>query len=174
MPTEQKRETVEEIKERFSGAAAVIMADYRGLSVKEMQELRRKLRASGGDVKIYKNTLTEIALRELALSEDLVRYLDGPTAFVFSQADAVAPSKAIVDFAKEHKALEVKGGLVENAVVGPDAVRSIAALPSREELIAKLLGTMQNPVARMMRVMNGPAAAFARAVAAVAGQKAAV
>lgn len=173
MPAEQKREAVAEIKDRFSAAAAIIVADYRGLTVKEMQDLRRRLRASGGEIKVYKNTLTEIAVRELALPDDLGRYLEGPTAFVFSAEDPVAPAKAIMDFAKEHKALEVKGGFVENAVVDASAVKAIATLPSREELIALLLGTMQNPIAQVMRVMNGPAGAFARAVQAIADQKAA-
>ena len=172
MPTQQKREAVAEIKDRFSGAGAVIMTDYRGLTVKEMQELRTRLRATGGDVHVYKNTLAEIAVRELALPDEIGRYLEGPTAFVFS-GDAVAPAKAIMDFAKDHKALEVKGGFIENAVVDADGVKAIAALPSREELIAKLLGTMNNPMSQVVRVMNGPAAAFARVVGAIAEQKAA-
>jgi large subunit ribosomal protein L10 len=172
MPTAAKEQLVEEIKDRFAGSQAVIFADYRGLTVKELQELRGKLRDAGSELTVYKNSLTEIAMRELALP-NMAEYLAGPTAFVFSTEDPVAPAKALTAFAKDHKALELKGGLVENQVVDADGVKAIATLPSREELIAKLLGTMVNPIAGFARVLNGPVEAFARTVQAVADQKAA-
>jgi large subunit ribosomal protein L10 len=172
MPTASKQTAVAEIKERFNAAESVLMIDYRGLSVKEMQELRRELRANGSDVKIYKNSLTEIAIRELALP-NMDELLEGPTAFVFVSEDPVAPAKALTTFAKAHKALELKGGFVDNQVVNADGLKAIATLPSREELIAKLLGTMQNPIVGFARVLNGPVEAFARTVQAVADQKAA-
>jgi large subunit ribosomal protein L10 len=172
MPTVQKEELVGAIKDRFADSAAVIMADYRGLSVKEMQQLRNALRASGAELTIYKNSLTEIAMRELAMP-DMTEYLSGPTGFVFIAGDPVAPAKALTAFAKDHKALEVKGGLVENQVIDANGVKAIATLPSREELLAKLLGTMQHPMVGFARVLNGPVEAFARTVQAVADQKAA-
>jgi len=172
MPTTQKEQLVEEIKDRFNGSQAVLLADYRGLSVKELQELRNKLRETGAELTVYKNSLTEIAMRELALPS-MADYLSGPTAFVFAGEDPVAPAKALTVFAKTHKALELKGGLVENQVVDADGVKAIATLPSREELIAKLLGTMINPIVGFARVLNGPVEAFARTVQAVADQKAA-
>ena len=172
MPTLQKEDKVVEIKDRFTGSGAVIMADYRGLTVKEMQALRNDLRAIGCELKVYKNSLTEIAIRELALP-NMDAFLAGPTAIVFTGEDPVAPAKALVTFAKKHKALEVKGGLVENQVVDAEGVKAIASLPSREELIAKLLGTMLNPIAGFARVLNGPVEAFARTVSAVADQKSA-
>lgn len=172
MPTAAKEQLVEEIKDRFAGSQAVILADYRGLSVKELQQLRVKLRDAGAELTVYKNSLTEIAMRELALPS-MTEYLAGPTAFVFATEDPVAPAKALTAFAKDHKALELKGGLVENQVVDADGVKAIATLPSREELIAKLLGTMVNPIAGFARVLNGPVEAFARTVQAVADQKAA-
>lgn len=172
MPTMHKEELVAEIKDRFSGSEAVIMADYRGLSVKEMQQLRNAVREVGGEIKVYKNTLTEIAIRELALP-NMDAYLEGPTAFVFIAEDPVAPAKALSDFAKAHKALDLKGGLVANRVVDAAGVKAIASLPSREELIAKLLGTMQNPLTGTVRVLAGPARAFATVLDAIAKQKAA-
>ena len=172
MPTAQKETLVEEIKDRFAGSEAVLLADYRGLSVKELQQLRVKLREVGAELTVYKNSLTEIAMRELALPS-MADYLAGPTAFIFAGEDPVAPAKALTTFAKEHKALELKGGLVENQVVDADGVKAIATLPSREELIARLLGTMVNPLVGFARVLNGPAEAFARTVQAVAEQKAA-
>lgn len=172
MPTLQKEDKVVEIKNRFTGSGAVIMADYRGLTVKQMQLLRTDLRAVGCELKVYKNSLTEIAMRELALP-NMDAYLAGPTAIVFTGEDPVAPAKALIAFAKLNKALEVKGGLVENQVVDAAGVKAIAALPSREELIARLLGTMLNPIIGFARVLNGPVEAFARTVSAVAEQKAA-
>lgn len=172
MPNIQKTQMVEEIKDRFSGSAGVIMADYRGLTVKEMQELRSKLREAGGDVKVYKNSLTEIALRELELPE-MPEMLQGPTAFFFATADPVAPAKAIMDFAKEHTALEVKGGLIERALVDAAAVKRVAALPSREQLIAQFMGAITGPVRGFMSMCNAPAGALARAMRAVGDQKAA-
>ncbi len=172
MPTMAKTELVGEIKDKITGSTAMIMADYRGLSVKDMQEFRRKVRESGGDVKVYKNRLTEIAIRELALPS-MDEFLQGPTAFIFATEDPVGPAKAIMSFAKEHQALEVKGGFMENAVVDAAGVKAIASLPSREELIAKLMGTMLNPVRGFMSMANAPASALARVMSAVADQKAA-
>lgn len=172
MPTANKEARVVEIKDRFSAADAIIMADYRGLTVKEMQELRVKLREAGCDIKVYKNSLTEIAIRELALP-NMDAFLEGPTAFVFIQADPVVPAKALATFAKTHQALELKGGLVQNQVVTAEGIKAIALLPSREELIAKLLGTMQNPLTGTVRVLAGPARAFATVLDAIAKQKAA-
>lgn len=172
MPTQAKAVTVSEIKDKLTASVGVIMADYRGLSVKEMQLLRSKIRAAGGEMKIYKNTLTEIAVRELAMP-NMDEFLQGPTAFVFASEDPVGPAKALIDFKKGHDALEVKGGFVQNAVVDAAAVKMIAALPSREELIAKIMGTMLNPVRGFMSMANAPAGALARTLRAVADQKAA-
>jgi large subunit ribosomal protein L10 len=172
MPTLEKTELVAEIKERFNCSEAVIMIDYRGLTVKEMQELRSKIRASGAEAKIYKNTLTEIAIRELGLVS-MDEFLAGPTAFVFASGDPVGPAKVLQAFAKEHKALEIKGGFVQNQLVDAAGMKAIASLPSREELIAKLMGMMTSPVRGFMAMANAPAGAFVRVVKAVADQKAA-
>jgi large subunit ribosomal protein L10 len=172
MPTSEKESLVVEIKDRLNDAGALLLADYRGLTVKEMQELRNDLRAAGSELKVYKNSLAEIAIREMALPS-LDAYLAGPTAIIFTGEDPVAPAKALTAFAKKHKALELKGGLVENQVVDAEGVKAIATLPSREELIAKLLGTMLNPIIGFARVLNGPTEAFARTVQAVADQKSA-
>jgi large subunit ribosomal protein L10 len=172
MPTANKEARVVEIKERFGDAEAVLLIDYRGLSVKEMEELRRKTREVGGDVKIYKNSLAQIAIRELALPT-MDAFLDGPTAFVFVANDPVAPAKALTVFAKEHQALELKGGLVQGRVIDQADVKALASLPSREELIAKLLGTMLNPLTGTVRVASGPARSFVTVLDAIAQQKAA-
>jgi large subunit ribosomal protein L10 len=163
---------VAEIRERFEKSDSVILADYRGLTVKEMQELRSKLRETGAEVRVYKNTLTQIALRELDMP-NMDAYLEGPTAFVFTGEDPVAPAKAMAAFMREHAALELKGGFVQNSLVDADGIKAIAKLPSREELIAKLMGTMLNPVRGFMLMCNAPAGALARTMLAVADQRAA-
>jgi large subunit ribosomal protein L10 len=170
MPTADKAATVAEIKEKLTASSAVILTDYRGLTVKEMQSLRTSVRKAGGDVKVYKNTLTVLAVRELAMPQ-MDDLLQGPTLFTFAAGDPVSTAKALMDFAKDHQQLEVKGGFIESQVVGADSVKALASLPSREQLLAKLLGTMNNPMSQFVRVLNGPAAAFARALNAIAQQK---
>jgi large subunit ribosomal protein L10 len=170
MPNQAKTDAVAVIKEKLTSNDGVILVDYRGLSVKEMQEFRRTITDSGGEVKVYKNTLTEIAVRELAMPS-MDDFLVGPTCFIFVPDDPSAPAKAMVNFAKEHEALEIKGGLLDNDIVDVAAVKAIAALPSREELIAKFMGTALNPVRGFMAQATAPAAALTRTFRAVADQK---
>lgn len=172
MPTTQKQELVAEIKERLSSSGGVILADYRGLSVKDMRALRTSLRETGGEATVYKNSLAQIAIRELDLP-NLDEFLAGPTVFVFTPDDPVATAKVLLTFSKENKVFAFKGGLIEGDVVSAESVRAMASLPSREELIAKLMGTMLNPTRGFMAMANAPAGAFARVVKAVADQKAA-
>jgi large subunit ribosomal protein L10 len=172
MPTNEKQRLVAEIKDRLSSTGGLIMADYRGLSVKEMRTLRTSMREAGAEVTVYKNSLTQIAMRELELP-NMDEFLEGPTAFVFTPEDPVASAKALLAFGKEHKVFAFKGGLIDGQVVSADEIKTIASLPSRDELIAKLMGTMLNPLRNFMAMANAPAGAFARAVQAVADQKAA-
>lgn len=153
MPTTNKQDLVAEIKAKFAAADAVIMVDYRGLTNKEIETLRVALRGVDASMKVYKNSLTEIAMRELALPA-MDEILAGPTAFVFANGEANISAKEIANFAKIHKELELKGGLIDSQVVGSDAIKAIAALPSRDELLAKLLGTMKNPMANFARVID--------------------
>ncbi|MCL2324009.1 MAG: 50S ribosomal protein L10 [Actinomycetia bacterium] len=156
MPANVKKEAVAEIKGQFSDAENVLLVDYRGLSVKDISALRRKVTEAGGRLVVYKNTLVEIAMTELALP-DLGELLEGPSAFVFTGDDPVAPAKALKDFSREHDALGLKGGLVQNQVLDSAALGVLAALPTREELLAKLLGTLQNPARGLVTVLSGPA-----------------
>jgi large subunit ribosomal protein L10 len=172
MPTNEKQMLIAEIKERLKSSAGVILADYRGLTVKDMRVLRTSLTETGGEVTVYKNSLAQIAIRELELPS-MDEFLAGPTVFVFTPEDPVASAKALLAFAKERKVFAFKGGLIEGRIVSAADVKAIAALPSREELIAKLMGTMLNPVRNFMAMANAPVGAFARVVQAVADQKAA-
>ena len=142
---EQKAGVVSEIKEKFSNAKSVVMFDYRGLSVAEVTELRRKLREAGADYKVYKNTLTKRALDELNI--DMDEYLAGPSAISFG-TDELSIVKVINDFAKEHEALELKAGIVEGKVAGLEDLKRYAAIPSRDTLLtmlaASLMGTVRD------------------------------
>ena len=142
---EQKAGVVSEIKERFENAKSVVAFDYRGLSVAEVTELRRKLRDAGADYKVYKNTLTRRALDELNI--DMSEYLAGPSAIAFG-TDELSIVKVINDFAKEHEALELKAGIVEGKVAGLEDLKRYAAIPSRDTLLtmlaAGLMGTVRD------------------------------
>ena len=132
---EQKAGVVSEIKEKFENAKSVVAFDYRGLSVAEVTELRRKLREAGADYKVYKNTLTKRALDELNI--DMNEYLAGPSAIAFG-TDELSIVKIINDFAKEHNALELKAGIVEGKVAGLEDLKRYAAIPSRDMLLTML------------------------------------
>ena len=142
---EQKATVVSEIKEKFENAKSVVMFDYRGLSVAEVTELRRKLRENGADYKVYKNTLTKRALDEININMD--EYLAGPSAITFG-TDELSIVKILDDFAKDHNALELKAGIVEGKVAGLEDLKRYAAIPSRDVLLtmlaAGLMGTVRD------------------------------
>jgi large subunit ribosomal protein L10 len=171
MPSKEKFSKVALIKEDLQAASAVWVVDYRGLSVKQTEELRGSIRKAGAQIKIYKNSLTERALAELELPS-LGSVLEGPSAFVFAPGDPVESAKAVKAFAKSSGKLEIKGGLLDGAPVTADQVRAIADLPSREELLAKLLGTMSNPLTGIVRVLNAVPEKFVRTLQAVADKAA--
>lgn len=170
MPNVHNQETLVKIKEDLQGVNAMWAVDYRGLTVKEIQALRNAIREADASLKVYKNTLMHIALEELELPS-LDAVLEGPSAFVFAGEDPVASAKAIKDFAKKNPNLVIKGGMMDGSFVDAAQVDAIASLPSREELIAMLLGTISNPLVKTVRVLNGPMEAFARCVSAIGDQK---
>ena len=169
---EAKKQVVEEIKGRLQRTQGAVLADYRGLNVAEVTELRSKLRESGVEFKVLKNTLTSIAANEIGI-EGLDPYLTGPTAIAFGITDPVAPAKILSDFAKTHKALEIKGGILENKVIDAEGVKTLADLPSREVLLAKLLGAMQSPMYGFAGSLQGLLRNFVYALEAVREKKAA-
>lgn len=136
---EQKAQVVSEIKEKFNNAKSVVLFDPRGLKVSEVTELRKALRESGSDYKVYKNTLTKRAIADSNL--ELNSYLEGPTAISFSE-DELAPVKILSEFAKTHEALELKAGIVEGKIADANELSKYAAIPSREGLLTMLAGGM--------------------------------
>ena len=150
---ELKQPIVEEIKGYAKDAHAIVLVDYRGLTVAEDTELRKKLREAGVVYKVYKNTLLNFAFQGTeyeALSKDL----EGPTAVAFGIDDVTAPARIINDLAKKMPKLEFKSGVVEGVYYDKEGIKEIAAIPSREVLISKLLGSLQSPIANLARVLK--------------------
>lgn len=142
---ERKKQVVAEIAEKLEKSKSTIVADYRGLDVKQMNELRKQLREAGVEFKVLKNTLTRRACEQAGVSE-LTEHLTGPTAVAFSYEDVIAPAKIIHGFAKENKELEIKGGMVEGKAVAIDEIKELAELPSYEGMLSMLLSILQAPV----------------------------
>lgn len=140
-----KQEAVEVVTAKLRESASTVVADYRGLNVAQVTELRKQLREAGIEFQVLKNTLVRRATAEANLTE-LDEVLTGPTAIAFSTDDAVAPAKILNSFAKKNDALKIKGGVVEGQVVGVEAIKALAELPSREGLLSMLLSVLQAPV----------------------------
>ncbi len=136
---EKKAQVVEEITSKLKNSAGVVFVDYRGLTDEELTSLRRTLRENNADVKVYKNTLTKRALDSLNISLD--ECVEGPSALVYSE-DAVAPIKVVTNFAKDHEALSVKGGIVDGKVSSLEELAKLATIPSRDGLLTMLAGGM--------------------------------
>ncbi|MBR5897752.1 MAG: 50S ribosomal protein L10 [Lachnospiraceae bacterium] len=149
----QKAAIVAEISEQIKGADSIVVVDYRGLTVAQDTQLRKALREEGVVYKVYKNTFITSAIKGTDF-EGIAPLLEGPTAIAIGKEDATAPARVIAKFAKDAKALEIKGGVVEGSVYDVKGIEKIATIPSRDELISKLLGSLQSPITNFARVMN--------------------
>ena len=150
---ELKQPVVAEISELLNGAASAVVVDYRGLTVEQDTQLRKALREAGVTYKVYKNTMMNFAFKGTDF-ESLVQVLEGPSALAVSKEDATAPARILAKFAKNAPALEIKAGVVEGAFYDANGMQAIAAVPSREELLSKLLGSLQSPITNLARVLN--------------------
>ena len=167
---EKKAQIVQELKDKFTNSSSAILVDYKGLNVQEVTELRNSFRQANVEYKVYKNTLTEIAAKEIGL-EDIIPHLEGPTAIAFGIDDPVAPAKILTDAIKKYKKMEFKVGVVDGKVIDVDGIKELAELPSREELIAKLLGSMNAPITNLVGVLSGTMRALVYALNAIKEQK---
>ena len=163
---------VQAIVNDIEGAQSIVLVDYRGLTVAEDTALRKQLREAGVVYKVCKNTMMKRAFEGTDFAQ-LDEYLDGPNAIAISKDDATAPARILCKFAKNAKALELKAGVVEGTLYDVDALNELAKIPSREELLSKLLGSLQSPITNLARVLNqiaeqgdAPAEAEAEAPAA--------
>jgi len=151
-PRAEKVAVVTEVKERLGRADAALLTEYRGLNVAAMAELRRALRAAGGEYKIYKNTLARLGARSAGI-DSLDELLVGPTAIAFVEGDAAAVAKALRDYSRTNPALIVKGGLLGDKLLSAGEVTALADLPNREVLLAQLAGALQAPIAQFASLL---------------------
>jgi len=164
----EKKELVASLAEVFKTSNVVIVAHYSGLTVAEMQNLRRQMTQAGATVKVAKNRLAKIALDGTAPAV-IAPLLKGPTLIAYS-SDPVAAPKAAVDFAKGHEKFVILGGAMGATALNPDGVKALASLPSLDELRAKIVGLIQAPATKVAQVINAPAAKVARVVQAYASK----
>lgn len=176
MPSEkvlaQKKQIVADLVESLKAAQAGVLFDYRGLTVEQDTKLRSDLRAAGVEYRVVKNTLTRFAVNEVGLTE-LDPILNGPTALAISRTDAVAPAKILAKFAKDNEVVSIKAGFVDGKVIDVEEVNALSKLPSKEELIAKLMGSLNAPVSGVVNILQGNIRAMAIALNAYAEKKAA-
>lgn len=151
---EAKKQVVEEIKEKVNKAQSVVLVDYRGLNVEEITELRKRYREAGVDYKVYKNTLMRFAFKDAGY-EEFNKFLTGPNAVAFGYEDPVAPAKITNEFVKDHKNLDIKSGIVDGKIISLDEITELAELPSREVLVAKVLGGLNGPITGFVNVLQG-------------------
>lgn len=161
MNREEKAANVAALNERFKQATVTLLATSQGLSVAKMQQLRRALKQAGGEYKVAKNTFARRALKETAYAK-LDELLEGPTGLVFGYSDPVAVTKVLVKFAEDNDKLSIKAGLLGGKVLEPAAVTELAKLPSREVLLAQLLGLLQAPAGQLLRTIQEPGARLVR------------
>ena len=169
MSLEQKQTVVSEVAAKLGNAQAVIVAEYRGLDVGRITDLRAKARNSGVYLRVLKNTLARRAVTGTPF-EKLADQMVGPLMYGIAQ-DPVAGAKALSEFAKDNDKFVIKGGAMPNSLMSAKDIKALATMPSRDELIATLLGTMQAPMAKFVRTLNEVPTGFVRALAAVRDQK---
>jgi large subunit ribosomal protein L10 len=163
----EKTQGVEQLREEFSRATVTVLAEYRGLTAGQMNRLRKAVREADGRCRVAKNRLTKRAVAESA-NEKVVPLLRGPLALLIGFRDPVAMAKVVIKLAGELPKLEIRGALLDGQVLPPDEVKALAALPSREVVLAQLLGVLQAPATQLLRTLNEPAAMLARLADALA------
>ncbi len=170
MKLEEKQKIAEDLHERFSKSAIVVVTDYKGLDVSAMNDLRRKLREEDIEFQVAKNTLLMRAAKdtEVALIQD---YFKGPSAVAFSYKDPVAPAKILAQFAKDNKKLEIKGGVLKDKVLDVDAIKALAKLPSREVLLGQLLSVINEVPSSFVRTIAEIPRSLLNVLTAIRDQK---
>ena len=159
---ELKKPVIDEIAANIADAQSVVIVDYCGLTVEQDTKLRKELRENDVIYKVYKNTMMNFAFKGTDC-ESLSQHLEGPNAIAISKTDATAPARILAKFAKDAKALEIKAGIVEGTYYDAAGMEAISKIPSREELLGKLLGSIQSPITNLARVLNQIAEAKAEA-----------
>ena len=170
MNKKNKEDLVAEFAEKLKVAKAAFLADYRGLDVDQANDLRNKLRDVGVEYRVVKNTLLRLAAKDTA-SACFEEYLNGPTAIALVHDDPVAPAKALVEFAKKNNIFELKAGMLDGKLLAVADIQALAELPSRDELLAKMLGSMSAPATNFVGVLAAVPRTFVQVLAAIKDQK---
>lgn len=170
-PNEDKRRIVSELSEKISKAEGVIFAEYQGLSVASLTQLRMKLRRIQGELRILHNRLARIAFKDTQGGTDVARSLKGPTAAIFAFGDAAAAAKLVKEFAGEQEAFRVKAGLVSGRVINTQDFNRLASLPPRHALICSVVGMVSSPLRRLVTVLSQPQRGLVQVLAQVAKKK---
>ena len=168
---QEKNKILEELTQKFKDAKSVIFTEYRGLDVKSISELRNQMRDSSIEYKIAKKTLIKLAAKEIGIDELPEDVVNGPVAVAFSYEDQVVVASLLAKFAKEHKEVKLIGGILDGKVIDASVVKELASIPSKEELYAKLLGSMMFPLSGFVGVSNGVVSGFVRAMNAIREKK---
>ncbi len=171
MPTVEKENVISGLTETIEASNATLYTNYRGLSVSEVTELRKKLREVDAEFHIVKNTLFKRAAEGKLPMGELEQHLTGPTAIGFAKGDAVAATKALLDFMKDHKEMELKAGVVDGRLFNSDQLTALSKLPAKEVLIAQFLGQLNAPISAFVGTLGGIVSNFVYTLQAIADQK---
>lgn len=166
----QKEEIIGGLRETMDQSKVLVIADYRGLTVKDMDDLKKEVREMGGKMQVAKKTLLNIILKERNIDFD-TRTFSGPLVFVFGPEETAIPKK-IWTFAKKNDKLKIEGAILENNVLNSEEAIALAKLPSKEELLARVVGTIQAPISGFVHVLSGTVGSFVNVVKAIADKKA--
>jgi large subunit ribosomal protein L10 len=172
VPNAENTESVAELKERFAGVQTAVLTEYRGLTVRQLSDLRKQLKGASAEYKVVKNRLARIAIKDSAL-DGLGKHLVGPTGVAYTRHDPVSVAKALQAFVKNNPALTIKVGVVEGKVLEPSALKSLADLPSKEALRAQLVGALQGPMSKLVTLLTAVQGELVRVIEARSQQAAA-
>ena len=170
-PAEAKVELVSELRALVGQTKAAILTDYRGLSVAEMTELRKKLRDVDAEYRVVKNTLFKLAAGDAMPIAEMGEFLTGPTAIGFAKADPVAVAKILLDYARDHKAMSVKAGVMDGRILSAAQVESLSKVPPRDVLLSQMIGSLQSPISGFVGTLSGIISNFVFTLQAIADKQ---
>jgi large subunit ribosomal protein L10 len=165
VPTEAKTKSIEALKERLGGVSAAVITEYRGLTVRQLSDLRKQLKAASAEYKVVKNRLAKLAVKESGLAP-LGTHLTGPTGLVIAKQDPVGAAKALQTFVRTNPQLNIKVGLVDGKVLQPAELRALADLPSKDALRAQIVGALQGPMSQLVTLLTAPQGELVRVLEA--------
>lgn len=167
---EKETAIINDLKNKLDSARLSVLTDFRGLNVKEISELRNRLRSEGIEYKVVKNTLIKLAIKDINLSS-LNEHLNGPTAIAIDLNNTISLAKALIDFDKKYKKIDIKAGVLQGRVIEASKIKELANLPSKEILLAKLVMTLNSPITNIVNVLSSPARSLVMCLRAIKEQK---